>query len=288
MVQFKHVNLYRKGELHNTLCYVMNIKMKFEKEVKILDIDIDDAIERLKKIGAEFKGKKEQKIYVYDVPTIYYRYLEICELLKSSNKLMVTTNIGKLKILLEELVDLIPDNELKKLENELGVEDIINITDLPVNEMIEKLENEIFLKQVANYKINPNKWIRLRKSNDKIELTTKHVFEKKNMKVQAVGEREINTSSFEETNNILESIGILKRSYQEKVRYTYKFNGADIEIDIWPMLKPYIEIECEDVSIIEDIIEKLEYTNKEIVSINTQQLYNSIGINLQEISELKF
>ncbi len=262
--------------------------MRYEKEVKILDIDINDAIDRLKQIGAEFKGRKEQKIYVYDIPTIYYRYLEICELLKSSNKLMVTTNIRKLKILLEELTDLIPDNELNKLENELGVENILNIADLSVNEIIGKIENEAFLKQVMNYKINPNKWIRLRKSNDKIELTTKHVFEKKNMKLQAVGEREINTSSFEETNSILESIGIVKKSYQEKIRYSYHFNGADIEIDIWPMLKPYIEIECEDVSIIEDIIQKLEYSDKEIVSINTQQLYLSIGINLQELSELKF
>ena len=77
------------------------------------------------------------------------------------------------------------------------------------------------------------------------------------MDVQAVGELEINTSSFEETNSILESIGIVKRSYQEKIRYSYKFDGANIEIDVWPMLKPYIEIECDDISIIENIIEKL-------------------------------
>ena len=86
--------------------------MKYEKEVKILEIDIDDAMKKLKEIGAEFRGKKEQKIYVYDIPTIYYRYLEICELLKSTNELVIATNIVKLKILLQELVDLIPDDEL--------------------------------------------------------------------------------------------------------------------------------------------------------------------------------
>ena len=108
------------------------------------------------------------------------------------------------------------------------------------------------------------------------------------MDVQAVSELEVNTSSFEETNYILESIGIVKRSYQEKIRYSYKFNGADIEIDIWPMLKPYIEIECDDTSIIEDIIKKLKYNDKKVLSINTQQLYSLIGVNLQEISELRF
>lgn len=262
--------------------------MKYEKEVKILEIDIDDAMKKLKEIGAEFRGKKEQKIYVYDIPTIYYRYLEICELLKSTNELVIATNIVKLKILLQELVDLIPDDELKRLEKNICVKNILDITDLLPNEILEKIENEAFKKQISNFKINPNKWIRLRKSNDKIELTVKHIFEKKNMDVQAVGELEINTSSFEETNSILESIGIVKRSYQEKIRYSYKFNGANIEIDVWPMLKPYIEIECDDISIIENIIEKLEYTNKKVLSVNTQQLYDSIGIDLQKIPELRF
>ena len=40
------------------------------------------------------------------------------------------------------------------------------------------------------------------------------------MDVQAVSELEVNTSSFEETNYILESIGIVKRSYQEKINLT--------------------------------------------------------------------
>lgn len=262
--------------------------MKYEKEIKILDIDVETTMSNLQAIGAEFVGKKDQKIYVYDVPTLYYRYLEICELLKSTNKLMVTTNIGKLKVLLEEFADLIPEDELVSLTVELGVNDIREILKLPVEKMLEIIQGKAFLEKISSYKINPNKWIRLRKSNEKVELTTKHIFDKKEMEVQAVGEREVNTSSFEETNSILESIGIVKRSYQEKIRYSYKLDGADIEIDLWPLLNPYMEIECDDVSVIESIITKLGLTDKEIVSINTQQLYHRIGIDLQETPELKF
>lgn len=262
--------------------------MKYEKEIKILDIDVDSTMSKLQEIGATFVGKKDQKIYVYDIPTLYYRYLEICELLKSTNKLMVTTNVGKLKVLLEEFADLVPEDELADLTAKLGVADIRDLVKLPVNEMLSKLQSSAFSEKISSYKVNPNKWIRLRKSNDKIELTTKHVFDKKEMEVQAVGEREVNTSSFEETNGILESIGIVKRSYQEKIRYSYKLNGADIEIDLWPMLKPYMEIECDDVSVITSIIERLGFENKEVVSTNTQQLYKRIGVDLQETPELKF
>lgn len=262
--------------------------MKYEKEIKVLDIDVDNTMSELQKIGATFVGKKDQKIYVYDIPTLYYRYLEICELLKSSNKLMVTTNVGKLRVLLEEFADLVPDDKLAALTAELEVKDIRDISELPIEEMISKIQSKSFSEKISSYKVNPNKWIRLRKSNDKVELTTKHVFDKKEMEVQAVGEREVNTSSFEETNSILESIGIVKRSYQEKIRYSYKLDGADIEIDLWPMLTPYMEIECDDVSVIESIITKLGFSNKEVVSINTQQLYQKIGIDLQETPELKF
>ena len=145
--------------------------MKYEKEIKILDIDVDSTMSKLQEIGATFVGKKDQKIYVYDIPTLYYRYLEICELLKSTNKLMVTTNVGKLKVLLEEFADLVPEDELADLTAKLGVADIRDLVKLPVNEMLSKLQSSAFSEKISSYKVNPNKWIRLRKSNDKIELT---------------------------------------------------------------------------------------------------------------------
>lgn len=261
---------------------------KFEMEVKILDINIDEIKYKLKKVGAIYKGKKEQKIYVYDVPTLYYRYLEICELLKSNNKLIIETNIKKLKILLEEFLDLLPEEKLRKLNYNLNIKNIMNILEYDNEKILKIIESDEFRNEISLYKINPNKWIRLRKNNDKIELTTKHIFNKENSKIQKVLENEINVSLFKETNDILESIGIVKRSYQEKIRYSYELYNASIEIDIWPMLNPYLEIECEDIEIIEKVIKELELEDQEIVSINTEQLYKKIGVNIQEISELKF
>lgn len=50
---------------------------KVEKEIKVLNINVDQVKDQIKKIGAKEEGKKEQKIYVYDIPTLYYRFLEI-------------------------------------------------------------------------------------------------------------------------------------------------------------------------------------------------------------------
>lgn len=112
--------------------------------------------------------------------------------------------------------------------------------------------------------------------------------EKKNSKFQNVIENEIEVSSLEEANLILESIGISRRSYQEKIRYSYKYKEAEIEIDILPLLNPYLEIECDDEKIIDEIVNILNLSSHKIVSLNTEQLYKRINIDVHAMSELKF
>ena len=63
---------------------------------------------------------------------------------------------------------------------------------------------------------------------------------------------------------------------------------AEIEIDKWPMIDPYLEIECDNDDTINEIIEKLDLKNNKIVSINAEELYREKGIDINTISELKF
>ena len=261
---------------------------KIEKEYKILNINIKEIRKKLKEIGVTFIDKKEQKIYVYDIPTLYYRYLEIKELLKSKNKLLVSTSKAKLKTLLIEYEDLESNNELKYIKEKYKLENLLDILNLNIKEILKILNDKEFKKSIKELKINPNKWIRLRQNNKKIELTSKHIIEKSNKKFQEVHEVEINVSDFNETNLFLESIGISKRSYQEKIRYSYIYKDAEIEIDHWPMLEPYLEIECDNDNTINEIINKLGLKDKKVVSINTEELYREKGIDINTISELKF
>ena len=220
---------------------------------------------------------------------MYYRFEEALQLLKSTNKLMINTSLAKLKIVLEEFVDLVSDDELKEIYSDLNISNFDELFKLPPKKIICSFKkSKLFMNSISNSLINPNKWIRLRKSNEKVELTVKHIFEKSSKRIQKVREIEINVSDLDETNKLLESIGIVRRNYQEKVRYSYKYKTAEIEIDLWPMLEAYMEIECDDEKIIDEIIKKLEFDSKEIVSLNTEQLYKRKNINILEISDLKF
>ena len=266
----------------------MVLLAKLEKEIKILDIDVESMQQKLEKIGAEYKGKKDQKIYVYDIPTLYYRFLEIRELLKGENLVLINTNRKKLEILLLEYQDLVDEQELTLIEKNFNLKSIDEILQKDKNEIVRFLENDKVEESFKKLMINENKWLRLRQSNDKITLTSKHILEKKKTKIQNVIETEIEVSFLEETNLLLESLGIVKRSYQEKIRYSYIYKSAEIEIDIWPFLNPYMEIECDDEDIINEILDLLEIKEKEIVSLNTEQLYKRIHIDIHSMSELKF
>lgn len=262
---------------------------KLEKEIKILNVDVDEIKHKLENIGAEFKGTKNQKIYTYDIPTINYRYLEAIELLKSDRVLVKKSALAKLSIVLDEFSDLISDDELNKIYDELKINSFNELLSMSDSEIVLKLEEASFLNYlIGNMTINPNKWLRLRKSNDKIELTLKHVYIKNDVKIQKVKEYEVNTSDLNETNLLLENLGLVRRNYQEKIRHSYKFQSAEIEIDEWPMLDPYIEIECDDENLMHELISKLELTNNEIVSLNTEQLYKRKNVDVLEISDLKF
>ena len=266
----------------------MVLLAKLEKEIKILDIDVESMQQKLEKIGAEYKGKKDQKIYVYDIPTLYYRFLEIRELLKGENLVLINTNRKKLEILLLEYQDLVDEQELTLIEKNFNLKSIDEILQKDKNEIVRFLENDKVEESFKKLMINENKWLRLRQSNDKITLTSKHILEKKKTKIQNVIETEIEVSFLEETNLLLESLGIVKRSYQEKIRYSYIYKSSEIEIDIWPFLNPYMEIECDDEDIINEILDLLEIKEKEIVSLNTEQLYKRIHIDIHSMSELKF
>ena len=261
---------------------------KFEKEIKILNINVKEIQKKLESIKATFKGEKNQKIFTYDVPTLYYRFLEIKELLNSDNELLFNTNLIKLQTLCLELQDLVSDDDLNNILKQYNLKSLETIVELPKNEIINLVQSKELEELFKDKLINPNKWVRLRKSNDKVELTVKHVFEKEHNNIQSVLETEINTNSLEETNLLLEGIGLARRNYQEKNRISYTYKTAEIEIDIWPLLNPYIEIECDDENVTSELIELLNLQDYEIVSLNTSELYRRKGIDIQNMSELKF
>ena len=130
------------------------------------------------------------------------------------------------------------------------------------------------------------KWIRLRTNGSITTLTYKDI-EKDT--VDGTREVEVQVDDFEKTNELLERIGFKNKGYQENKRTQYILNGVEIDIDSWPMIPTYLEIEGKSEEEIIKIQKLLNMDESKKTMLNCKDIYMQIyGIDIDKIKELKF
>lgn len=268
---------------------------KIEKEVKVLDIEIEQLKKKLENSGAILKNDGIQRIYVYDLPSIYSRFNDcIMQLEECSKPYDIEVCKNKLRTVFLEIDNLMTIEQQERVANAIGykhLNDILLIQD--ANKLKEILSTPELVRLVKQFGINPNKWVRLRETNGKTTITIKHILNKKlktkyETQMQPVLETEMEIPSIESGNAILEQLGFSFRNYQEKKRIRYVLNNTEVDIDSWPLIPPYLEIEGESDEQIDSIVKILELSNKEIVSCNTSEVYKKYGLDIYRFRELKF
>lgn len=98
--------------------------------------------------------------------------------------------------------------------------------------------------------------------------------------IDGTHEVEVTVDAFAATNALLEMLGFTAKSYQENKRASFTLDGAQLEIDSWPRIPPYLEIEA---ATNEDVIrtaELLGYTESDLTGENTIKIYARHGIDL--------
>ena len=266
---------------------------KYEKEVKILDIDKKGIEKKLIELGAQKKEEGMQQIYVYDLPSIYARFYDcLLQLKKCIKPYEFEVCRNKLEGILKEVDNLTTTEEQETLMQEGYKKTLCDLLRSTSNsELLTTLSSKGIVDIVKTYGINPNKWVRLRKTGDKTTLTVKHILKpdnENNDKIQKVIETEMEVPSIEEANDMLIQLGFSFRNYQEKHRVRYDFENIEIDIDSWPLIPTYMEIENESEDEIESVITKLGLDGKRIVSCNTADVYKLYGIDLYQFRELRF
>ena len=98
-------------------------------------------------------------------------------------------------------------------------------------------------------------WIRVRDEGGKITLAYKQVDDRS---LEGTKEVSVTVSSFEDTCNFLESIGMKLSSSQETKRESWILDDAEIEIDTWPWIPSFLEIEARDETHIKSVAKKLD------------------------------
>lgn len=128
------------------------------------------------------------------------------------------------------------------------------------------------------------KWIRLRTNGDKTTLTIKNIV---SSTIDGTQELEIVVDDFETTNLFLNELGFVAKGYQENRRCQYILDGVEIDIDYWPMIPTYLEVEGNSETEVYQVLEKLDISKDSVTSRDVDGIYLDYGYELEKIYDLK-
>ena len=168
------------------------------------------------------------------------------------------------------------------------------ILDIDLEEIRKKLES-IGARKVKErsmrryvYDIDPNRkgfWIRLRDDGEKTTLTLKETVSDN---IDGTKELEVTVDDFEKTNKILEKLGFTASAYQENRRISFTYGDVEIEIDFWPKIPPYLEIEADSAENVEKVVRLLGFKMSDTTSISIPKVYQKYGLDIGKFKELRF
>lgn len=119
-------------------------------------------------------------------------------------------------------------------------------------------------------------WIRVRDEGDKITLSYKRLVDR-----TVTGTKEVSlvVDSFDAACNFLESIGLQCFTVQETMRESWELDGAAVELDTWPWIPPFVEIEAQNERRLKAAAQKLHLDY-------SQALFGSVEVAYQDIYDV--
>ncbi len=133
-------------------------------------------------------------------------------------------------------------------------------------------------------------WLRLRDEGERITLTFKRRLGVGDDKFKDKGMHEVETlvNNFDETAELLKSIGMIEKFYEENKRVKYILNNVEFCIDTWPLIPTYLEIEGKSWEDVENASLKLGFDWKDHVRCSTMQIYKHHDIDEKSYQILTF
>ncbi|MFZ2522807.1 MAG: class IV adenylate cyclase [Minisyncoccia bacterium] len=160
-----------------------------------------------------------------------------------------------------------------------------------------KKVKDIFYRHASfdypDYRLNKdNSWIRLRDEDGEVVLAYKKRFgvtsQDGSTNDAGMEEIEFTVGSYENTKTFLGKVGFVEKHEAEKKRTRWVKGSTVFDIDTWPELPTFLEIEAEsweDISTAEKELD-LEEKNRKICSVN--QIYKMHGMDVDDYLKISF
>ena len=147
------------------------------------------------------------------------------------------------------------------------------------------MRRQVFAFPVSLRKANMEQIGRVRDEGDKITMTLKESTIPRTM--SSVQELEIIVSDYNAAVKILTMSGYEPMTYQENYRTTWAFEGCSIEIDEYPGLRSYAEIEAPSTDELKRVAGLLSIDEKEFMCMSVYDLYaKELGLDAKKVRRL--
>ena len=148
----------------------------------------------------------------------------------------------------------------------------------------EKLEEIIFHAADGSW-LGKRKFVRLRKTKDKIKLVYKENVEQA---VDSAREIELEVSDLDLCSEFLSKVGLQPMRQLEKYRHTFKLDDVTVDIDSWPKIPTYVEIEGPSVGSLKTICGKLDMDWEKRFDSDAREVFRHYGYDLDSITVITF
>lgn len=168
----------------------------------------------------------------------------------------------------------------------------VRVLEIDVSKVKEKLESVgakfqwDHLQKRYVYDFIPKiegKWIRLRTNGYQTTITIKNLV---SSQIDGTQELEITVDDFEKAHLLLNELGFIAKGYQENRRCQYILDGVEIDIDSWPLIPTYLEIEGKSEEDVYRILDKLEISKEKVTTRDVEGIYLDYGYSLDNIYDL--
>lgn len=149
------------------------------------------------------------------------------------------------------------------------------------------IQPETLMRRVV-FNVNAHSFIRVRNEGKRIILTYKNHL---NNTITGTEEINVEVSDYEKTIAILKAGGLKPKSEEDSYREKWQLDDVEIDIDTWPWIPSYVEIEGPSEERVRKVSEQLGFNMNEAIIGSVDEVYklyydvtnDDINFNLPEI-----
>lgn len=149
------------------------------------------------------------------------------------------------------------------------------------------IQPETLMRRVV-FNVNAHSFIRVRNEGKRIILTYKNHL---NNTITGTEEINVEVSDYEKTIAILKAGGLKPKSEEDSYREKWQLDDVEIDIDTWPWIPSYVEIEGPSEEKVRKVSEQLGFNMNEAIIGSVDEVYklyydvtnDDINFNLPEI-----